>query len=255
MPLFKAPCGRESLLASGSLRPTACASLPKLLLPAGTSANSCLLTRHWAWLLATSRLPPEYSHEWRLGYSSALHGASMNTFMGGVGGKGPSILLVRDKQGSIFGGFASESWLKNGAFYGSFSTFVFRLLPAVGLWPAKGINEHFLWCGHNFAELTNGLGFGGQVDYFGLFIDASFEKGHSRPCATFDNPCLLGHGGQEFEVDAIECWLVEAPAGEVAKPTGSVLDRFKEDRTLLEIGGRKTGHSAGYREAPPELDD
>lgn len=33
-------------------------------------------------------------------------------------GKGPTMLLVKDKQGQVFGGYASEPWLKNGKFYG-----------------------------------------------------------------------------------------------------------------------------------------
>ena len=110
-----------------------------------------------------------------------------------------------------------------------------------------------------------------QPGYFGLYIDSTFERGMSRPCATFDNPCLASEqvqpavctlcwpgmrfaalscsagrhaaGGvlaesgsrhavtgivQVFEVDAVECWLVQQPEEEETpppKPGGSVLDR------------------------------
>ena len=30
--------------------------------------------------------------------------------------------------------------------------------------------------------------------------------------------------------------------------------RFKEDRNLMDLAGKGTSHSAGYREAPPEED-
>ena len=46
----------------------------------------------------------------------ALHKAH-----GGVvtaGGKGPTMLVVRDKGGQVYGGYASEPWLKNGKYYG-----------------------------------------------------------------------------------------------------------------------------------------
>ncbi len=36
----------------------------------------------------------------------------------GAAGKGPTLLLVKDKQGQLFGGYASEPWLKNGKYYG-----------------------------------------------------------------------------------------------------------------------------------------
>lgn len=42
----------------------------------------------------------------------------------------PSLLLVRDVAGHVFGGFAAAPWEKAGAYFGDFSTFVFRLLPA-----------------------------------------------------------------------------------------------------------------------------
>ena len=35
-----------------------------------------------------------------------------------AGGKGPTLLVVRDKKGHVFGGYASESWTKNGKFFG-----------------------------------------------------------------------------------------------------------------------------------------
>jgi len=60
-----------------------------------------------------------------------------------------------------------------------------------------------------------------------------------------------------FEVDAVECWLVKQPEEEDAEdvsPGGSVLDRFKEERHLLEMAGKSSQASAGIREARPEED-
>ena len=39
-----------------------------------------------------------------------------------------------------------------------------------------------------------------------------------------------------------------------AKAGGSVLDKFKEDRHLMDLAGRSTQASAGIREARPEDD-
>ena len=46
---------------------------------------------------------------------------------------------------------------------GSFSSFLFQLLPQVAVHTASGVNQNFQYCGHNFASLPNGIGFGGQV--------------------------------------------------------------------------------------------
>ena len=44
--------------------------------------------------------------------------SQLNCGLLGAAGKGPTLLLVKDKQGQLFGGYASEPWLKNGKYYG-----------------------------------------------------------------------------------------------------------------------------------------
>lgn len=41
------------------------------------------------------------------------------------------------------------------------------------------------WCGIGFSQLPNGIGFGGQVGHFGLWLDHTMDSGMSRPAATF----------------------------------------------------------------------
>lgn len=54
----------------------------------------------------------------------------------------------------------------------------------------------------------------------------------------------------------MECWLLQQPEEKEQEASGgsSVLDRFKEDRRLLDLAGRSTQASAGVREARPEDD-
>ena len=54
----------------------------------------------------------------------------------------------------------------------------------------------------------------------------------------------------------MEFWLLQQPEEEEVAATGnsSVLDRFKEDRHLMDLAGRSTQASAGVREARPEDD-
>lgn len=57
-------------------------------------------------------------------------------------------------------------------------------------------------------------------------------------------------------MDTVECWLLQQAEEEEQSVAGntSVLDRFKEDRHLLNLAGRSTQASAGVREARPEDD-
>ena len=51
---------------------------------------------------------------------------------------------------------------------------------------------------------------GGQFEYFGLWIDQSFDHGHSRAgtrgCTTYGSPQLSEN--EDFEIDCIEVWAV-----------------------------------------------
>lgn len=159
-------------------------------------------------------------------------------------------MQVKDKKGHVFGGFAADGWEKHGKFYGSGASFLFTLLPTFQVYFATGINTNFQWCGYKFKQLPNGIGFGGQVGYYSLLIEDSLDTGMSRPSATFGSPCLAS--GENFEVDQVEVWLVTQPEeGGPAGLGGSSLDKFKEDKQLLELAGRQM-HSAGFRNRPPE---
>lgn len=57
-----------------------------------------------------SHLPAELQHKWRLLFSSRLHGESFSQLCGHIVNKGPCIVILRDLDGYIFGGFASHSW-------------------------------------------------------------------------------------------------------------------------------------------------
>jgi hypothetical protein len=51
-------------------------------------------------------------------------------------------------------------------------------------------------------------GMGGQFEYFGLWLDAEFGKGHcSETCTTYRNYKMLS-ATKYFEVDCVEVWAV-----------------------------------------------
>ena len=57
--------------------------------------------------------------DWELLYSSNQHGQSYNSLLMRAAGRGPALVIVRDKQGHVFGGFASVPLQKSGQFYGA----------------------------------------------------------------------------------------------------------------------------------------
>lgn len=91
----------------------------------------------------------------------------------------------------------------------------------------------------NFSSdsIPNGIGFGGRANHFGLFLSASFDQGQTFACTTFGNPCLSKTSRICPEV--IECWGVVKGVQQERRDAlmGTVLERFKEDRNVLNLVG------------------
>ena len=133
-------------------------------------------------------------------------------------------------------------------FYGDASSFVFSLRPAVSVYRATGHNQNFVWCGAGFTSerFPNGIGFGGQVGHFSVFLDGDFEGGHSRDgAATYGSPNLSGQT-TNFNVDAVEAWGV-GPTPDEDDDEGLRLNKH--------TGAAKGGKGKGRRGARGVLHD
>lgn len=100
-------------------------------------------------------------------------------------------------------------------------------------------NLLFLQCAVGFSSenIPNGIGFGGKINHLGLFVSANFDQGHTFECTTFGSPSLSKT--TRIYPETIECWGVVPAAGD-DRPEGlkgTVLDRFKEDRHMLNMVG------------------
>lgn len=135
-------------------------------------------------------------------------------------------------------------------FYGDFRCLVASLSPTTTIYTASGVNTNYQWCGMGFSGLPNGLGWGGQEGYFGLFVASDMERAMSRPCATFANPRTL-LSAEECGVAAVEVWLVEPVERDDEQEQKSVLDARGADKEFLKIAGVAADNSAGMRAAEP----
>jgi hypothetical protein len=192
-------------------------------------------------------------------FSSQRDGRSFNTMMGRLAGcQTPSLLLVRDSEGHVFGGYAAEPWAKSGSFFGDHSSFVFRLLPHLEIFRATGYNDNFQWCGAGFRELPSGIGFGGAAaksgaGQFALYLDSSLDSGMSRPVSTFGNEPLSAQ--QVFQVSCVECWQLQENEGDEdaaggADAGGVFGAKAQADRVLMGLAGMQVDQSAGLRGRP-----
>lgn len=103
------------------------ASIERLLVPQKVqhplireSFESSLLDQS-SLMLLTSYLPFEVRGTLYPLFSSVHHGESFSTFCKQLVDKGPTMVVVRDNGGHVFGGFAATSWQFNPQFTGSWT--------------------------------------------------------------------------------------------------------------------------------------
>ncbi|KAL9425410.1 hypothetical protein AB3S75_032378 [Citrus x aurantiifolia] len=213
--------------------------VPRLLCSENVHSSMLLLRKEYAWHIGGA-LSPHELEEWKLLYHSAMNGLSFNTFLGSISNdEGSTVLTIKDKEGHIYGGYASQPWERHGDFYGDMKSFLFQLYPKLAIYRPTGANSNLQWCAANFSSesIPNGIGFGGRVNHFGLFLSASFDKGHTFTNTTFGNPCLSKTS--QIYPEVIECWGVIKRAQQERQDAlkGTVLERFKEDRHMLNMVG------------------
>ncbi|KAJ0088766.1 hypothetical protein Patl1_32670 [Pistacia atlantica] len=184
--------------------------VPRLLHLENIDSSILLLRKEYAWHIGGA-LSQQELEEWKLLYHSALNGLSFNTFLGSISNdEGPTLLIIKDKEGYIYGGYASQPWEKHGDFYGDMKSFLFQLYPKAAIFRPTGANNNLQW---------------------------GFDQGHSFTCTTFGSPSLSKTGRIYPEV--IECWGVIKGSQKENQDAvkGTVLDRFKEDRHMLNMVG------------------
>lgn len=73
--------------------------------------------------------------------------------------EGPTVLVIKDREGYIYGGYASQPWEKHGDFYGDMKSFLFQLYPKASIFRPTGVNHNVQWVStellHQFTEYFN----------------------------------------------------------------------------------------------------
>ena len=112
-------------------------------------------------------LPSRFCYaDWRILYSTAVHGISLNTFYQKTHGCGCCLLALRDASGNVFGGFCTEWREPSGEakFYGGGETFLYsveklRNLPPLPVGdekpPDEAVHVH-RWSGANSFFMLSG---------------------------------------------------------------------------------------------------
>ncbi|KAL1115438.1 hypothetical protein AAG570_007468 [Ranatra chinensis] len=142
---------------------------------------------------------------WVLLYSSSCR-QDWDDFLEAIVGRGATLLLVRDADGLVFGFYASQSWHPAPSFYGDKNCFLFTLRPEMNKFEATGYNSNYQYINADDANLPKGLGAGGRIGHWGMFLDWKLCLGRvSRTCSTFRGYSPLTVC-QTFRITGLEVW-------------------------------------------------
>lgn len=91
--------------------------------------------------------------------------------------EGPTVLLIKDKQGYIYGGYASQPWERHGDFYGDLKSFLFQLYPKAAIFRPTGANSNLQWVTSNENPFCIFLVYFGTYDFTvdSFFFENSVE--------------------------------------------------------------------------------
>jgi hypothetical protein len=110
------------------------------------------------YFLLCNGLPPECRTEipHTLLFSSAKDGDSWSTMINSILYKGSTLIIVRDKDNYVFGGFAYEDWEPCSNFYGKDTNFLFTIRPKLRRYLASRYNNHYQYLQYGTQTLPNG---------------------------------------------------------------------------------------------------
>uniref|UniRef100_A0A3P9JXU8 TLDc domain-containing protein n=1 Tax=Oryzias latipes TaxID=8090 RepID=A0A3P9JXU8_ORYLA len=141
-------------------------------------------------------------YPWRLVYSTEKHGSSLKTLYRNVADvDSPVLLVIRDMDYQIFGGFSTHPFRVSEHCYGTGETFLYSFCPELKVYRWTGENSYFV------KGDIDSLHMGGGGGHLGLWLDADLFRGTTTRCATFNNQPLSFQ--QDFSIHSLEVWAFE----------------------------------------------
>lgn len=141
-----------------------------------------------------------HDYNWKRVFSTCVDGTSLTTFFSRTQDQGPTVLLIGDTLGHVFGGFVSEEWRHSGNdYFGDGECFVFRVKPNFVAYYWTGANEYYVMANKQFIAMG-----GGNNGRFAVYLDSELYWGTSERCSTYLNSNLSND--VEFYCTVAEVW-------------------------------------------------
>lgn len=138
---------------------------------------------------------------WKMVFSTEGNGFSLNQLYRRsmeIDQDTPALILVKDVEQNIFGGYISQQLLVSEGFYGTGESFLFTIHPKFEVFHWTGNNQFFVKGDVKFLAIGSGGG------TYGLWLDADLYHGRTCPSKTFNNVRLSTK--EDFIIANVEVW-------------------------------------------------
>lgn len=165
-------------------------------------------------------------------YRDWCDGLSFNALIKGAAFyEGPALVLIRTPDSVL--GALSTSWVEgNGKFGGSMESFLFALQPAFVQCKSSSRTGNYVYFNSRNKHYPRGLGFGGQLGFCRLWLDADFEDCYVLESdATYGPGRLLPtQGGLQTRFDVVNVEVWGCGGLEAAKAQAAQRERLESAR-------------------------
>lgn len=164
--------------------------------------EDCSILDHASILFLNTKILLDLRKEWRFCYSFKTEDRNFDDFFSAIELKGPTLIIIQDSDGNVFGCFTSTSWADSqGGWIGNGDTFIFALQPKMATFYSTGKDDNIM-----YASRSEGLGLGGRIGRHGLSISSSLDRGtYNSDIETFDMANIIP---SEFSIEHIEAWAL-----------------------------------------------
>jgi hypothetical protein len=192
--------------------------------PLNENDNSELLSPTDFHVLATTSLSFS-KHKYEKLFSTTDKGFGFGNLVDSLEGySGPTLLVIQDTFGNVFGGFTCNEWQQSKTFYGNENCFIFSVQPNFGVLSPRitnsAVNTNFQYlCSKNHhSKALHGIGFGGDPKYTRLFLSSDFKTNCTCRSTglSFDQGSLLKmnkndhpdntNDDESFVASVVEIW-------------------------------------------------
>jgi len=200
-------------------------------------------------IYALSRSKQCLRNEWQSLFSSSVQGLSFELLAKSlIGYEGPTMIVIKDTCGNVFGAFTTTTWKEDTRFYGDSNSTLFAIWPRFLALPARVSSaedaQHFQYLNVKSRTKEHGIGFGGRDGALRLWLDSNFEACVARSIDyTYEKGALRVKTGKstedDFEINKEEFSVYRLEAWGFGGKSALDAQKQKQKETAELIQGRR----------------